>query len=571
MELTTKKARGYIMSTDIKELPKNTKEKSELCILNKKEKASGELLAVVEMPKSRTKQVAKAVLKNDKLRPGLCGVYMDNSGYIVATNGYVINVCKITGVFADAFNGAILPAEFAKRADGCTVEINKDGDTVTAYCGEENEECINVRYPSWRAAMDSWGKICEKGHVKVKYADVKKAVGKDDAVTLSTYDGGVTISTYNQHNDPGVIYRHIQVEAEHGIDEFAISIDTENLKKVMPCCNDMYVADNKRPLYFIGDGCLSLVMPLDNENISHCDITRGETLVSAFDIMNGVTVCNESSKKDIAAEVVATEQPKTDAATTDTDKEPDKQTETNESVIATTPTETTDTANVSGEGEKEAERAENDQNPTAADIAQMVKTELAKNKAMRTVWHLEFPDGDECLVRYNYTLPEPYGDQYIYEEARDGHVFFSITCGWENIPSWICLKLGIEPPQSPETPQTVEHTTDTEKQTQSVCEHLATPNRQHPKHLQHSGLLRRKTFRRLRVRRCSSVSRVVGGINGENAAERKETGKFPRWHICKYRQFTRGSTPVQGMNVRTGGTNEIINKQYPGEMFCRGA
>lgn len=155
-----------------------------------------------------------------------------------------------------------------------------------------------------------------------------------------------------------------------------------------------------------------------------------------------------------------------------------EQTETNESVIATTPTETTDTANVSGEGEKEAERAENDQNPTAADIAQMVKTELDKNKAMRTVWHLEFPDGDECLVRYNYTLPEPYGDQYIYEEARDGHVFFSVTCGWKNIPSWICIKLGIEPPQSPETPQTAEHTTDTdkdtEKQTQSVCEHLAT-------------------------------------------------------------------------------------------------
>ncbi len=117
-------------------------------------------------------------------------------------------------------------------------------------------------------------------------------------------------------------------------------------------------------------------------------------------------------------------------------------------------TETAETVNVSAEGEKDAEKAGN--KPTAADIAQMVKTELAKNKAMRTAWHLEFPDGDECLVRYNYTLPEPYGDQYIYEEARDGHVFFSTTCGWKEIPSWICLKLGIEPPQSPETPQAVE-------------------------------------------------------------------------------------------------------------------
>lgn len=115
-------------------------------------------------------------------------------------------------------------------------------------------------------------------------------------------------------------------------------------------------------------------------------------------------------------------------------------------------TEAAETVNVSVEGENAAERTEN--KPTAAEVAQMVKTELTKNKAMHTVWHLEFPDGTECQARYNYTLPEPYGDQYIYEEARDGHVFFSTTCGWRKIPSWICLKLGIDPPQTPEAPQT---------------------------------------------------------------------------------------------------------------------
>lgn len=409
------------------------KEKRELCIITKKKKPSGELLAVVEMPKTKTKQVAKAAAKDDILRPVLCGVYVDNSGYIVACNRYVVNVCKITGVFADAFNGAILPAEFAKRADGCTVEIYKDGDTVTAYCGEENEECINEPYLNWRAVMDSWGKICEKGHIKVKFANIKKAVGKDKAVTLSMCDGGITVSTFNKDNDPGLIDRHIQVEAEHDIKEFVAPVDTENLKKVMPCCNNMYITDNRRPLYFIGDGCLSLVIPLYNENISHCDLTYGETLVSAVDIMNCVTVCDNTDKKDITAEVVAAEQLETDAETTDKSKEPEKHAESGCTVITT---------------------------PIA----------MGKHAIM-----------------------------------------------------------------------------------QSVCEHLATP-----KHLRHSGLWQCNTFRRLRVPRCFAVRRIVGRTLGENAAERKETGKSTCLYGCKYRQFTRGSTWTHGMNGIIGGTNEII-------------
>lgn len=85
-------------------------------------------------------------------------------------------------------------------------------------------------------------------------------------------------------------------------------------------------------------------------------------------------------------------------------------------------------------------------------------------------------------------------------------------------------------------------TDETEKQTQNVCERIAIPHRKRQEYLQHSGLWRHNTFRRLRVRRCFVVPRVVGGVNGENAAERKETGNFTRWHGCTYRQFTRGST-----------------------------
>lgn len=92
-----------------------------------------------------------------------------------------------------------------------------------------------------------------------------------------------------------------------------------------------------------------------------------------------------------------------------------------------------------------------------------------------------------------------------------------------------CSTRGIYPPQSQETPQ-------------NVCERIAIPRRKRKEHLQHSGLWRYNTFMRLRVRRCFAVPRVVGGVNGENAAERKETDNFTRWHGCTYRQFTRGST-----------------------------
>lgn len=131
-------------------------------------------------------------------------------------------------------------------------------------------------------------------------------------------------------------------------------------------------------------------------------------------------------------------------------------------------TETAETVNVSAEGEKVAERAEN--KPTFADVVQMVKTELAKNKAMRTAWHLEFPDGTECDVRYKNTVAGC--DFYDYSE-RNGKIerFRDYPAVVSDITLYICQALGIdalEPPQSPETPQTVNYTTDTAKLAQTA-------------------------------------------------------------------------------------------------------
>lgn len=126
-------------------------------------------------------------------------------------------------------------------------------------------------------------------------------------------------------------------------------------------------------------------------------------------------------------------------------------------------TETAETVNVSAEGEKEAERAEN--KPTATEVVQMVKIELAKNKVMRTAWHLEFPDGTVCDVRHKCTVAGC--DFYEYTETRNGEEAFKDYKATErDITLYIYQRLDldvIQPPQSSEAPQTVECTTDTPK------------------------------------------------------------------------------------------------------------
>lgn len=133
-------------------------------------------------------------------------------------------------------------------------------------------------------------------------------------------------------------------------------------------------------------------------------------------------------------------------------------------------TETAETVNVSAEGEKGAQRAGNSLKPTTSEVAQMVKTELAKNKAMRTAWHLEFPDGTECDVRYKLTAVGC--DFYEYTETRNGEEAFKDYKATEcDITFYICQRLGIdaiEPPQSTETPQMGECTAESCKLAQTA-------------------------------------------------------------------------------------------------------
>ena len=109
-------------------------------------------------------------------------------------------------------------------------------------------------------------------------------------------------------------------------------------------------------------------------------------------------------------------------------------------------TEAAETVNISVEGEKEAERAEN--KPTATEVVQMVKTELAKNKAMRTAWHLEFPDGTVCDVRHKCTVAGC--DFYEYTETRNGEEAFKDYKATErDITLYIYQRLDLDVIQPP--------------------------------------------------------------------------------------------------------------------------
>lgn len=77
---------------------------------------------------------------------------------------------------------------------------------------------------------------------------------------------------------------------------------------------------------------------------------------------------------------------------------------------------------------------------------------------MHTAWHLEFPDGTVCDVRHKCTVAGC--DFYEYTETRNGEEAFKDYKATErDIMLYIYQRLDlgvIQPPQSPETPQTVD-------------------------------------------------------------------------------------------------------------------
>lgn len=255
------------------------KEKRELCTLVKQDKKRGELFAVVEMPEKRTNEVAKGLDQKSPYKE-LLGVYVDKGGYIVGTDGKLMNVCKVQGVFDESFDGAILPLEFSKRADGKQVEIYADNSKLYAVCGDEKSECLEGNFPRWKNVLP---KLYERGRVDVPFSAIKKNLPKVESITFEGGENGLTITCedeYSGYKSEKTFMPELKTET------FAVCLAIDKVKKVMPKCTRMYVLDENSPAIFVGDGVLSIIMPCEIGQKAF-DFADGDG-INALDVMNKV-------------------------------------------------------------------------------------------------------------------------------------------------------------------------------------------------------------------------------------------------------------------------------------------
>lgn len=228
--------------------------KDYMCQMVKTPKIEGELCAVFNLPKNLTKQLVKCCAK-DTLRPAMNGMYIDEEGYAVCTDGKVMNVANIKGDFKEYFKGAILPRDFASRAEGCEVKIYKSFNRLKAICGDMSADCIDERFPKWKMIVERYF----YGRIKLSLKDIQRSMKKDFAI-LSFEHGATTMSQIDESNN---ISNKCLLPSEHNIDKFNIIISRDMIKKAIPGCKELYVIDSKNYMCFVGEECLSIVMNIN--------------------------------------------------------------------------------------------------------------------------------------------------------------------------------------------------------------------------------------------------------------------------------------------------------------------
>ena len=283
----------FCVLRDFKELTEEipAKEKTALCQMVKEVKPEGELLAVVKMPKGRTKQVVAAADEKSQ-HYQMRGLYIDKGGYIVATDGCTLNVCKVEMDVKDGFDGVLLPVKFAKNADGKTVEIYRNGGDITAVCRNEIATMEDkLRYPNWRVILKT--SATEKGCVKVNSSDIKKSLPKKaDEIVMRCNYGEITIT---ENIEGRTTERKVKGEAGCCFEE---AIPLKTLKNIMPDCTMMYARKTGDFFAFVWDGFISVALPLKREgeykNLMEYNLIDGEEQKDLLDIFTSAP-CNTTN------------------------------------------------------------------------------------------------------------------------------------------------------------------------------------------------------------------------------------------------------------------------------------
>ena len=134
-----------------------------LVLMKYEKEKEGEIIAEIEIPKN-VGEVTRACGKDD-IRNQLNYVHIEKSeqegkGYIVGTNGNVLNVMAIKlHLYTDEFSEINLPAEFVNASKGAKVLVKKKEDgRIFAECGAKQFFDENLRYPNWKSVFHSINK-----------------------------------------------------------------------------------------------------------------------------------------------------------------------------------------------------------------------------------------------------------------------------------------------------------------------------------------------------------------------------------------------------------------------------
>lgn len=242
------------------------KQVKECCTFVKSEEVAGEIVCTAELPEN-TAQILKVTNKeNCKTWYSLC---LDANGYIVATDGYILNVAKCNIICkSEDFTEAMLPVDFAKSHAGQTVEIISESGKLFARCENETVECIDGHYPRWKACIP---KVSEGRKIEINVkAFVKVAKQTAGAITYNGVYCDSYVSVFGTGNGMITVYsksdegneKQAEMSANYIPRKWQVAFAVPRLAKIMPGCNRMYLGkDNSQAVVFAGDGFFSMVMP----------------------------------------------------------------------------------------------------------------------------------------------------------------------------------------------------------------------------------------------------------------------------------------------------------------------
>ena len=150
-----------------------------LVLMKYEKEKEGEIIAEIEIPKN-VGEVTRACGKDD-IRNQLNYVHIEKSaqegkGYIVGTNGNVLNVMAIKLHCTAEFSEINLPAEFVNASKGAKVLVKKKEDgRIFAECGAKQFFDENLRYPNWKGVFY---KINKEEAIRLDVDSVRKHLKK---------------------------------------------------------------------------------------------------------------------------------------------------------------------------------------------------------------------------------------------------------------------------------------------------------------------------------------------------------------------------------------------------------